>query len=32
MDILFKNSFTLTEKLILECRVAFMRMSIDLCK
>ena len=23
MDILFKNSFTLTEKLILECRVAF---------
>ena len=23
MDILFKNSFTLTEKIILECRVAF---------
>ena len=23
MDILFKNSFILTEKLILECRVAF---------
>ena len=23
MDILFKNSFTLTEKILLECRVAY---------